>query len=68
MIDAGGAIPRRLLDKPFLKQLHGVLVKGGVLAVNFYGDPNGAPARNFAVDLHAEFGHIRYAFLDVQIP
>lgn len=56
---SGGAISRQLLAKPFLKQLHGILVKGGVLAVNFYGDPDGAPARNFAVALHAEFGHVR---------
>lgn len=28
--DAGGAIARRLLDEPFLKQLHGILVEGGV--------------------------------------
>lgn len=56
---SGGAVPRRLLASPLLKNLHKILVRGGVLAVNFYGDPNGVPARKFAADLHQEFGHVR---------
>ena len=56
---AGGAVPRRLLSQPFLGRLHRLLAPHGVAAVNFYGDPAGAPARALAAELHAEFGHVR---------
>ncbi len=57
---AGGAVPRRLLSQPFLGQVHQLLAPHGVAAFNFYGDPDGPPARAFAARLHAEFGHVRY--------
>lgn len=56
---AGGALPSNLFSRAFFIKLRQLLSPGGILAVNFYGDPAKPPARELLKTLHSLFGNVR---------
>jgi spermidine synthase len=55
-------VPGRLFSPHFLVKLRALTAAdGGILVVNFYGDPDAEPAQRLARSLHKVFGNIRCA-------
>jgi hypothetical protein len=53
-------VPGRLFSPHFLVKLRALTaVDGGILVVNFYGDPDAEPAGQVARTLYKVFGNIR---------
>lgn len=62
LLAAGGAVPGRLFSPHFLVKLRALTAAdGGILVVNFYGDPDAEPAQRVARSLYKVFGNIRRA-------
>lgn len=55
-------MPSRLFSPHFLVKLRALTAAdGGILVVNFYGDPDAEPAQQLARSLYKVFGNIRCA-------
>ena len=55
-------MPGRLFSPHFLVKLRALTAAdGGILVVNFYGDPDAEPAQRVARSLYKVFGNIRRA-------